>query len=71
MFRQRVTTDNARVELFRVPGYRLNEANHIIFEQGRDQERLRTLVGSEEGGVSLRPLLRATRGGAPKPPTRR
>lgn len=56
----RVTTENARVELHRVPGYRLNEANHVIFEQGREQERLRMLVGSE-GHVSLRPLLRATR----------
>lgn len=55
----RVTTESARVELFRVPGYRLSEANHVIFELSNEQDRLRLLVGSE-GHISLRPLLRAT-----------
>lgn len=55
----RVTTPNARVELFRVPGYSLNEGR-IVFEHehGTDGSRL---VVSGDGNVSLYPtVLRTT-----------
>jgi len=55
----RVTTPHARVELFRVPGYSLNEGR-IVFEHGQVNDGSR-LVVSGDGNVSLYPaVLRTT-----------
>src|SRR3954452_2590211 len=53
----RATTQDARVELFRVPRYEVRE-QHIVFEQGTEDRTRLTVSG--DGKVSLRPVLRAT-----------
>src|SRR5919205_3972223 len=53
----RATTQDARVELFRVPRYELRETQ-VVFEQGAEDTRTRLIV-SGDGRVSLRPVLRA------------
>src|SRR3954466_3773211 len=53
----RATTQDGRVELFRVPRYELREAQ-IVFEQGPEDKRRRLTV-SGDGKVSYRPVLRA------------
>jgi hypothetical protein len=52
----RVTTSDARVELYRIPRYSLTEAS-VIFEQGEGAERTR-LVVRRDGRVSFVPFLR-------------
>jgi len=60
----RVTTADARVEIYRVPGYSVNpDVGRVVFEQGADDERTRLLV-QRNGKVSFHPVLRAT--GAPQ-----
>src|SRR3954471_20841465 len=54
----RATTQDARVELFRVPRYEVRD-QHIVFEQGAEDLRTRLTV-SGDGKVSLRPVLRVT-----------
>src|SRR3954454_9907308 len=54
----RVTTPDARIELFRVPSYSIS-AERVLFEQGTDGNRSRLLVG-RDGKVSFRPVVRAT-----------
>lgn len=55
----RVTTTDARVELFRVPGYSVNPGvGRVVFEQGAEQHRTRLLV-HRDGKVSFHPVLRA------------
>jgi hypothetical protein len=54
----RVTTPDARIELYRVPGYSLN-GERVVFEQGDQDDRSRLLVRSD-GKVSFYPVLRAT-----------
>src|SRR3954454_17967328 len=54
----RATTQDARVELFRVPRYEVR-AEHVVFEQGTEDLRTRLTIGSD-GRMSLRPVLRAT-----------
>src|SRR3954447_8345340 len=54
----RGTTQDARVELFRVPRYEVRE-QHVVFEQGTKDLRTRLTIGSD-GRMSLRPVLRAT-----------
>jgi Single-strand binding protein family len=58
----RATTQDARVELFRVPRYEVRE-QHVVFEQGAEDTRTRLTVGGD-GKVSYRPVLRVTE--APK-----
>lgn len=56
----RVTTADARVEIYRVPGYSVNsDVGRVVFEQGADDERTRLLV-QRNGKVSFHPVLRAT-----------
>ena len=58
----RVTTDNARVELFRVPGMTTDdEAGRVVFEHGADNNRSRLLVRAD-GNVSFYPVRLATGG---------
>src|SRR4051794_32097014 len=54
----RVTTADARIELFRVPNYTLS-GERVVFEQGDKDDRTRLYV-SADGKVALRPVLRAT-----------
>src|SRR3954452_23662341 len=54
----RVTTPDARIELFRVPSYSVS-TERVLFEQGTDGNRSRLLVG-RDGKVSFRPVVRAT-----------
>src|SRR4051794_22783703 len=54
----RVTTPDARIELFRVPSYSVS-SERVLFEQGTDGDRTRLLVG-RDGKVSFRPVVRAT-----------
>src|SRR4051794_31511750 len=54
----RVTTPDARIELFRVPSYSVSN-ERVLFEQGTDGNRTRLLVG-RDGKVSFRPVVRAT-----------
>src|SRR3954452_9857238 len=54
----RATTQDARVELFRVPRYEVRE-QHVVFEQGTEDARTRLTV-SGDGKVSYRPVLRVT-----------
>lgn len=55
----RITTTDARVEIYRVPGYSVNpDVGRVVFEQGAEQHRTRLLV-HRDGKVSLHPVLRA------------
>src|SRR4051812_36859947 len=54
----RATTQDARVELFRIPRYEVRE-QHVVFEQGTEDARTRLTV-SGDGKVSYRPVLRVT-----------
>jgi Single-strand binding protein family len=57
----RVTTDSARVEVFRVPGYTVDEDRaRVVFEHGPDNNRSRLIVRSD-GRVALIPILQADR----------
>src|SRR3954466_13458728 len=47
----RATTQDARVELFRVPRYEVR-AEHVVFEQGTEDLRTRLTIGSD-GRMSL------------------
>ncbi len=52
----RVTTANARVEIYRVPGYSLNQqVRRVVFDQGPDDQRTRLLV-HRDGMVSFHPI---------------
>src|SRR3954451_21410427 len=53
----RVTTPDARIELFRVPSYSVT-GERVVFEQGTEDTRTRLLVG-RDGKVSFRPVVRA------------
>src|SRR5687768_5162151 len=53
----RVTTPDARIELFRVPSYSIS-GERVVFEQGENDDRTRLLVRSD-GKVSFYPVLRA------------
>jgi hypothetical protein len=53
----RVTTQDARIELFRVPSYTVT-GERVVFEQGEGDDRKRLLVRGD-GRVSLYPVLRA------------
>lgn len=56
----RVTTEHARVEVFRVPGMTTDdEAGRVHFQRGEEDDRVRLLVRSD-GNVSFYPVLRAT-----------
>src|SRR5215218_3861801 len=54
----RVTTPDARIELYRVPSYTLS-GQRVVFEQGDQDDRSRLLVRND-GRVSFYPVLRAT-----------
>src|SRR3954453_4478300 len=54
----RVTTPDARIELFRVPSYSVT-GERVVFEQGTGGNRTR-LLGGRDGKVSFRPVVRAT-----------
>src|SRR4051795_8015858 len=54
----RVTTPDARIELFRVPSYAIN-GERVVFEQGEEDNRSQLLVRND-GKVSFYPVLRAT-----------
>src|SRR3954447_7125399 len=54
----RVTTPDARIELFRVPTYTIS-GERVVFEQGEEDDRSRLLVRND-GKVSFYPVLRAT-----------
>jgi hypothetical protein len=55
----RVTTDHARVEVHRVPGYSVDQdKGRVVFEQGPDDERTRLIVRGD-GKVSFYPIVRA------------
>src|SRR3954452_9725253 len=54
----RVTTPDARIELFRVPSYAIN-GERVVFEQGEEDNRSQLLVRNV-GKVSFYPVLRAT-----------
>jgi hypothetical protein len=58
----RVTTPDARIELYRVPRYTVS-GERVVFEQGDQDDRSRLLVRGD-GKVSFYPVLRAT-----EPPT--
>ena len=53
----RVTTSDARIELFRVPTYSVS-TERVVFQQGEDDARTRLLVRSD-GRVWLYPAIRA------------
>src|SRR4051794_7898527 len=56
----RVTTEHARVEVHRVPGYSVDEdKSRVVFEQGLDGDRTRLIVRGD-GKVSFYPILKAT-----------
>jgi Single-strand binding protein family len=54
----RVTTPDARIELYRVPNYTVS-GERVVFEQGENDDRSRLLVRND-GKVSFYPVLRAT-----------
>src|SRR3954451_11458164 len=54
----RVTTPDARIELFRVPNYLISGAR-VVFEQGTEDDRTRLQVRAD-GKVAFHPVLRAT-----------
>jgi hypothetical protein len=54
----RVTTPDARIELYRVPSYTLN-GERVVFEQGERDDRSRLMIRND-GKVSFYPVLRAT-----------
>jgi Single-strand binding protein family len=54
----RVTTPDARIELYRVPSYSLN-GERVVFEQGDQDDRTRLQVRAD-GKVAFHPVLRAT-----------
>jgi hypothetical protein len=54
----RVTTPDARIELYRVPSYNLS-GERVVFEQGDQDDRTRLYI-SADGKVALRPVLRVT-----------
>src|SRR3954464_1324788 len=54
----RVTTPDARIELFRVPSYSVR-GERVVFEQGTEDTRTRLLLG-RDGKVSFSPVVRAT-----------
>jgi hypothetical protein len=54
----RVTTPDARIELYRVPSYAVT-GERVVFEQGDQDDRSRLLV-RDDGKVSFYPVLRAT-----------
>src|SRR3954466_5465518 len=54
----RVTTPDARIELFRVPTYTIS-GERVVFEQGEEDDRSRLLVRND-GKVSFYPVLRPT-----------
>src|SRR4051794_29892453 len=54
----RVTTPDARIELFRVPSYGIT-GERVVFEQGTDDDRSRLLIRGD-GKVSFYPVLRAS-----------
>jgi hypothetical protein len=54
----RVTTPDARIELYRVPSYTVS-GERVVFEQGENDDRSRLLVRND-GKVSFHPVLRAT-----------
>src|SRR3954464_4563456 len=54
----RVTTPDARIELFRVPNYSIS-GERVIFEQGDQDDRTRLQVRAD-GKVAFHPVLRAT-----------
>lgn len=58
----RVTTPDARIELFRVPNYSVT-GERVVFEQGEEDNRTRLQVRAD-GKVAFHPVLRAT-----EPPT--
>src|SRR5688572_21303565 len=53
----RVTTPDARIELYRVPSYSLS-GERVVFEQGDQDDRSRLLVRND-GKVSFYPVLKA------------
>src|SRR3954463_2356517 len=53
----RVTTPDARIELYRVPSYTVS-GERVVFEQGDKDDRARLLVRGD-GKVSFYPVLRA------------
>jgi hypothetical protein len=58
----RVTTQHARIELFRVPTYGIDpDAGRVVFEQGENDDRSRLLVRND-GKVSFYPVLRGPGG---------
>src|SRR5215213_1604286 len=54
----RVTTPDARIELYRVPSYDVS-GERVVFEQGDKDDRSRLLIRND-GKVSFYPVLRAT-----------
>src|SRR4051812_291671 len=54
----RITTPDARIELFRVPSYSVN-GERAVFEQGDQDDRTRLQVRAD-GKVAYHPVLRAT-----------
>src|SRR3954471_6317681 len=54
----RVTTPDARIELFRVPSYSVS-GERVVFEQGEEDDRTRLQVRAD-GKVAFHPVLRAT-----------
>src|SRR3954454_24915636 len=52
----RVTTPDARIELYRVPSYNVS-GERVVFEQGDQDDRSRLLVRGD-GRVSFYPVLR-------------
>jgi hypothetical protein len=54
----RVTTPDARIELFRVPNYAIS-GERVVFEEGTEDDRTRLQVRAD-GKVAFHPILRAT-----------
>src|SRR4051812_43342690 len=54
----RVTTADARIELYRVPGYSIS-GERVVFEQGDEDNRTRLQVRAD-GKVAFHPVLRST-----------
>src|SRR5687768_157339 len=54
----RVTTPDARIELYRIPSYNVS-GERVVFEQGDRDDRTRLLVRND-GKVSFYPVLKAT-----------
>src|SRR3954465_14232961 len=59
----RVTTPDARIELFRVPEYSIT-GERVVFEQGTDDVRTRLQLRAD-GRVAFHPVLRATEPSTP------